>query len=356
MLRRPVDALKKQLQKRTKRAYDATKDIFSRLLGAGIVLIFVLWTAVFLYGSFYYAYMPQVSHSRSVHFQINTSCEANQKTCSYPFANISLVKDGRDQLLLKGQPYKVLLELEMPETPVNEKLGMFMVEIQFYSKGGVITKTSSRAVSSMLRYKSPLLQTITTWFFSPWLLFGFLEQKQTVLVELFSQYYEDAYLPSLGALISLKLPGVDNAINVYSAELIMQAHFTGLRYILFYWPITSSMLGIGTIFFFLALVALFSWHRFLWTPSSDKNDGLQPVRFERKLEAETASEGRQRNVVDQPETVGGRSRLEDLEDMNDSDPELLDVQDAEFTRDDNEVEQDIPGASASVSTVRKRTV
>lgn len=41
--------------------------------------------------------------------------------CSFPSAHIQLTK--RQQLLMMGQPYKVNINLEMPESPANKELG-----------------------------------------------------------------------------------------------------------------------------------------------------------------------------------------------------------------------------------------
>lgn len=50
--------------------------------------------------------------------------------------------------MIFGQPYRVSLELEMPESPVNEHLGMFMVKMSCYTKDGNIVSTVSRSVST----------------------------------------------------------------------------------------------------------------------------------------------------------------------------------------------------------------
>ena len=51
------------------------------------------------------------------------------------------------QLLVSGQAYRVALSLEMPESPVNQALGMFMVKLNFYTRHGEIVHRASRAVS-----------------------------------------------------------------------------------------------------------------------------------------------------------------------------------------------------------------
>nr|KAF6275331.1 BSCL2 lipid droplet biogenesis associated, seipin [Myotis myotis] len=111
-------------------------------------ILLLLWVSVFLYGSFYYSYMPTVSHLSPVHFHYRTDCDSSTSLlCSFPVANVSLAKGGRDRVLMYGQPYRVTLELELPESPVNQDLGMFLVTISCYTRGGRIISTSSRSVS-----------------------------------------------------------------------------------------------------------------------------------------------------------------------------------------------------------------
>lgn len=107
-----------------------------------------------------------------------------------------------------GQPYKIHLDLEMPESPTNKELGiilfllyifiskrkfyivgMFMVCADFRGKYGKLITHSCR--SAMLHYKSSLLHTIHTLLFSPFFLFGTAEEKQHVTVELFTEFQED---------------------------------------------------------------------------------------------------------------------------------------------------------------------
>uniref|UniRef100_A0A670JNH1 Seipin n=1 Tax=Podarcis muralis TaxID=64176 RepID=A0A670JNH1_PODMU len=109
------------------------------------VLLLLLWISVFLYGSFYYSYMPTVSYVSPVHYK--TDCgQIGSELCSFPVANVSFIKDSRDRVLMYGQPYRISLELELPESPVNQNLGMFMVVISCYTKGGHIISSSARSV------------------------------------------------------------------------------------------------------------------------------------------------------------------------------------------------------------------
>ncbi|XP_054580894.1 seipin isoform X2 [Eptesicus fuscus] len=222
-------------------------------------ILLLLWVSVFLYGSFYYSYMPTVSHLSPVHFHYRTDCDSSTAyLCSFPVANVSLVKGGRDRVLMYGQPYRVTLELELPESPVNQDLGMFLVTISCYTRGGRIISTSSRSV--MLHYRSDLLQMLDTLVFSSLLLFGFTEQKQLLEVELYPEYRENSYVPTTGAIIEVH----SKRVQLYGASLRIHAHFSGLRYLLYNFPVTCAFIGVTSNFTFLSVIVLFGYMQWVW--------------------------------------------------------------------------------------------
>ncbi|XP_042225986.1 seipin-like isoform X2 [Homarus americanus] len=151
-------------------------------------MVVMFWASVFLYTSFYFTYMPDESVMWPVHFQYR-SCHDKPGICSNPFAVISVTDPTRGSLLARGQKYRVVVDIDMPESPTNQKIGMFLINMNMKSHTGEVLREASR--SSMLRYKSSLLQTLSTITFAPLLLYGIHEEKQMVTVELFSQYEED---------------------------------------------------------------------------------------------------------------------------------------------------------------------
>ncbi|KAG9475499.1 hypothetical protein GDO78_003737 [Eleutherodactylus coqui] len=230
------------------------------LLQTGIlfcVLLLLLWVSVFLYGSFYYSYMPTVKFSTPVHYQYSSTCSPSPGVlCSFPTANVSLLRNSRDRILMYGQPYRITLELLVPESTVNRNLGMFMVSMVCYTRGG--KEISYTARSAMLHYKSHLLKTLETLASLPLLLSGLSEQKQTLEVELHSEYREDSYVPTTGAVIQIQ----SVHIQIYSAELRVHAHFTGLRFLLYNYPIISAIIGITSNFVFMSVLVLLSYLQF----------------------------------------------------------------------------------------------
>ena len=224
------------------------------------VLGLLLWVSIFLYGSFYYSYMPTVSFSTPVHFSYSADCDASSGPglCSFPMANISFMKNNRDQVMAFGQPYRVSLELEMPESPANEHLGMFMVRMSAYAKSGRTVSSVGR--STMLHYRSSLLQTLSTLLFSPLLVTGMAEQKQLIEVELYSDYITNANQPTVGAVIEVH----SKHVQIYSSQLRIHAYFTGIRYLLYNFPLSSAVIGVASNFAFLSVIVLFSYLQFIW--------------------------------------------------------------------------------------------
>uniref|UniRef100_A0A3Q3LFL3 Seipin n=1 Tax=Labrus bergylta TaxID=56723 RepID=A0A3Q3LFL3_9LABR len=238
-----------------------TKRIRLRILQI-IVVVFVvfllLWIAAFLYGSFYYSYMPQAAFSTAVHYYYRTDCESPASfSCSYPVANISLMRNNR-HVMTFGQAYTISLQLDMPDSPVNQELGMFMIKTACFSRDGEQTASSAR--SSMLRYRSDLLKQLATLLFLPAFLSGVSEQKQVLEVELFSEYIDDPYSPSVTAIIEI----LSNKVQIYSSQLLIHAHFTGIRYLLFNFPLTSALVGVFSNFSFLSLLFILSYLRLLF--------------------------------------------------------------------------------------------
>lgn len=296
------------------------------LLQAGIlfcVLVLLLWVSVFLYGSFYYSYMPTVSFSTPVHFYYTSNCDSSESAlCSFPTANISFMKNEKDQVMAVGQPYRISLELEMPESPVNEELGMFMVKMSCYTKGGKTVSSVGR--STMLHYRSSLLQTMSTLLFSPLLLTGMAEQKQLIEVELISDYKANAYQPTVGAVIEIH----SKRVQIYSSQLRIHAYFTGIRYVLYNFPVMSAVFGVATNFAFLSVIVLFSYLQFvwggLWPPDQVRvrvmmgdNTRIQQRKEEvrKRMERENSQK-----ELDSPKVIGSMNEASDLK-GNDTDSE-----------------------------------
>ncbi|GAB5577990.1 seipin isoform X7 [Prionailurus iriomotensis] len=147
-------------------------------------ILLLLWVSVFLYGSFYYSYMPTVSHLSPVHFYYR-----EKGACSGR-------RDGGQEGALGAQ-------------------------------GSVQTGLTSTPQ----------------------------KQKQLLEVELYPEYRENSYVPTTGAIIEIH----SKRVQMYGAYLRIHAHFTGLRYLLYNFPMTCAFIGIASNFTFLSVIVLFSY-------------------------------------------------------------------------------------------------
>ncbi|KAG0715568.1 Seipin [Chionoecetes opilio] len=167
---------------------------------------------------------------------------------------------------------------------------MFLMNMGMKNQGGETLRQASR--SSMLRYKSSLLQVISTTVFAPLLLYGLQEEKQLVTVELFSQYEEDPEKQLVTVelfsqyeedpekqLVTVELFSqyeedpvlplsevhielASRHVELYSAQLRVHAMFSGLRYFMFNYPVSAGVVGVGICMVFLSTVVILSWYQF----------------------------------------------------------------------------------------------
>lgn len=78
-------------------------------------------------------------------------------------------------------------------------------------------------VQAMVKYKSSLLRTISTFAFAIPLLLGLWSQEQEVDVTLYEAYYEPYGDGTVSATVSILNPH----IQLYSASLTIDANFGG---------------------------------------------------------------------------------------------------------------------------------
>ncbi|ENN72189.1 seipin-like [Dendroctonus ponderosae] len=245
---------------RTQTGVNNVKDVLIKGTIIALITSILVWLSILMYMAFYYVYVPSLKHERPVFLKFKPcgatyDCKEKPGMCTFPAAHVQLT--SKQQILMMGQPYKVHLELEMPESPVNRELGMFMVCVDFKSHDGSTLANSCR--STMLHYKSIFLDTLYKVVFMPFFIFGSSEEKQIVHVELFSDYEESQYKPVTDIYVEVQ----SKRIEIYSAKFSVNAEFSGLRYVMFNWPVLSAALGITANLFFIALSCLMSWYQLI---------------------------------------------------------------------------------------------
>jgi seipin len=246
------------------KAFDTLDGSQSLVLRAFVILSvgFLLFCgAVLAYVLFYLMYMPAATILKPVHMQYNKICD-DEKTCdlksmtspyhSFPIAHLQL---QRNQLMMVNQPYHINLRLEVPETPRNQDLGIFMVCIDMKDKENSLKSHACR--STMLRYNSPLLTKIKTLLFLPFYIFNLREEKQDLDIEMFSKYID-----STNSVTDIYVEIQSKVVEFYTVTLHINAHFTGLRYLIFNFPTISAAIGIAVNFFVLVITTILLWYHY----------------------------------------------------------------------------------------------
>lgn len=268
-----------------------------------------LCVSAFLFGTIYFYHMPTIQHTFPLHFHFNRSCmqqhkiveksyrwdrhlsTAYTKDC-FPVAHVDISYPTNAMLLHEGQSYSVLIKLELPETPENLNMGMFMVnmevngassntidvgEYRWSKRRGVkeiekpITLSSSKSMT--MRYKSPLLRYGFTFLFWPLLMFDFIHESQVLDEMLFQNLMLDQKSYNWTASIYLENP----SIEVYSANIDVVAQFSGIQYLLYRWPVVSFVFGtliffVPTFFICAVLFYVFVWKLFFGAvPENEDN-------------------------------------------------------------------------------------
>lgn len=251
-----------EYKSKTKDGLEVTQNAILKLLASAAIFVLCVFGAILLYVLFHIFYMPTVIQVKPAFMQYNKICDTDSATCdagssmtsyhSFPQAHLQLTKK---QQMMTGQPYVLTVKLELPETPRNQELGMFMLCMDMKDKDNILKSHSCR--STMLRYRSPWLHKLKTLFLIPFYLFGWNEETQTLDVEMFSNYV-DSTNPVTDIYVEIQ----SRVVEFYSVTLQIAANFTGLRYIIFNFPIISAAIGIAFNLMVLCFLTLLIWYHY----------------------------------------------------------------------------------------------
>ena len=173
----------------------STSMAFS-FLSSFLTIVLVLILSIFLYGTFYYAYIPKDVYKMPLDLQFHP-CNESRLRCSYPSGQLSL---GRAVKLNPGQAYTLSSKLVLPDNPVNEEHGMFMTCLTISSVNGQVDQSCKAAV---MEYRSSLLRMLETLAYLPGLLAGFTSQRQELHIDFFDKFELNPHNP--GEILTLEI-------------------------------------------------------------------------------------------------------------------------------------------------------
>lgn len=87
--------------------------------------------------------------------------------------------------------------------------------------------------------------------------------------------------------------------EVYTASYRIDAQFSGLRYLMFHYPITAAIFGTSLNMFILAAILILSWYRFFANTGGVIEEDDE--EFNDPFEAETAKESSTKTGSDEEE-------------------------------------------------------
>merc|ERR1711913_216692 len=87
---------------------ETTKKVLYNVFSTLLTALLVVSASLFMYGAFYYAYMPKEIHEVDINFQFD-ACDSSMGMCSYPNASVYL--DSKTKQLMTGQPYSINMQL-----------------------------------------------------------------------------------------------------------------------------------------------------------------------------------------------------------------------------------------------------
>jgi len=230
-----------------------TADLINSALSTFLTITLVLALSVFLYGTFYYAYMPVDLRKLPINFQFQP-CEDTRLRCSHPLGEIRL---ERAQKLLQGQSYSMSISLELPDSLQTEDHGMFMTCLTISSSAGHRIGQSCKA--SLAEYRSPLLRTMETLTYSPALLTGLSSQKQLININFFNNFQTDPHTPAEVITVEVQ----SKHLQLAQASLEIHAELRGLRFLMYRHPWISALCGVTSNIVILTSIILISWARFI---------------------------------------------------------------------------------------------
>ncbi|KAF9325035.1 hypothetical protein BG006_011448 [Podila minutissima] len=201
-----------------------TKRRVVQALVACIVIGLLVGLALFAYLVFYWVYIPQSSHVGQIHFQHGMLTKSG--VTPGPFAYVEFPKSLLSSGFLRGgQGYDISVDLAVPSSTKNLDIGNFMVTVKLLSNHGDIIAKSSRPVMRSLLRAVPLV----LWW---------SREEQRLQVELMKSFVEDSNNPVATVLVEVSSPD----LRIYKATLHLDAHFRGLRRLMYYNRIATALI------------------------------------------------------------------------------------------------------------------
>lgn len=250
------------------------------LFGVLTVLLVMFAVAASFYAMLYAILVPDLQHSLPVYFNFSDHADPiaevnldNPEWLYVPNYSDSVPRSDLAFAFEKTSSYDMELVMSLPDSEVNHNLGMVMVEIEVYHR----TRRGANLVASSARPFLPSSTSSTVrrarqWLFMAPLVLGLINEKDTAISIRFGDFFENPHVPTSFLIIRLAGDSRVRKFQLYSSELLLHAHLTGFRYVMYHWFWTSAFIFTAVIFavelFFAALILLIVYSQFTYQPET----------------------------------------------------------------------------------------
>jgi len=224
-------------------------DTLKRLLCIVSVSAFSISLAVTLYGGLYWAILPSSATSITVKWDF-TSCQVVGQPCSYIRSVVGLAR----KQMVKGNRYNVELLLDLPDSPANRDVGMFLVCTS------LLPSNITTCNSAMVPYRSLIVTSLESILLLPLHMARLTSSTSVLSIPLLENHTESDTTPTT----SLQLELQTSKLQVSSSRLkIWPCDLCGVRYLMYHHPLLSTLLGVTTILTITCLTAALAIAKFL---------------------------------------------------------------------------------------------
>ncbi|KAJ5683315.1 hypothetical protein N7462_006480 [Penicillium macrosclerotiorum] len=239
-------------------------------LGATLLLLGISGVA---YGIFYYRFIPTVGVDREVHLQFG---DGN------PWGTASFESE-----FVSFQAYDVAVALDLPRTPSNLDAGNFMIDLTLYSRddsSGSLLPTSGNALKpisqarrpAILTYTSPLVDVAKRMVRLPLYVVSWRREAETLEVPMMERVEFARGARNLPQSLRLEIQS-DAKMQVYSARVEFRARFTGLRWFMYRWKLTSFVI-FSSMFWSVSMASAgLTWFLLTWAlqPATETKEEIK---------------------------------------------------------------------------------
>jgi len=222
-----------------------------RLLCIVSVSAFSISLAVTLYGALYWAVLPSSATTLPVKWDF-TSCEVVGQPCSFIRSEVKLLR----KQMVRGSRYNVELLLDVPDSPANREVGMFL------ACSTLLPTNTTTCTSALVPYRSLIVTSLESVLLLPLHIARLTSSTSILSIPLLDNHTESDTTLSPTSSILLELQ--TSKLQISNSRLkIWPCDLSGIRYLMYHHPLLSTLLGVTTILTVTCLTAALAIAKFL---------------------------------------------------------------------------------------------